>query len=203
MKSEAERKFDHIIKEAFTKNLKPLGFKKRANNFYLPLEGVGQMINLQKSTRYSKNHIHFTINAGIFLPEFWLAYYNYHNKPIPDYPTEPECAARARIGRLRNDGDIWYDVDEDTDEIEMIIEMEENLNDYILPFFLRLKSKDQFLSMLDTDAISLPPFGKLIVYAELKQTAKARVEFNRLKALTIRPEALKTLLSYAEKYKLD
>jgi len=202
MKTNAERKFDHIIKEAFAKNLKPLGFKKRGNNYYLSLEGVGQMITLQKSTHYTKNHIHFTINTGIFLPEFWLAYYNYHSKPIPDYPTEPECVARARIGKLRNTGDIWYDVDEDTDEIEMIIEMEENLNDYILPFFHRLQSKEQFLSMLDADAIRLPPFGKFIVYAELKQTSKARVEFNRLIADKIRPQALKTLLSYAKKYKL-
>ena len=202
MKTEAERKFNHIVKEAFTKTLKPLGFKKKGNNFYLALQELGQIINIQKSVRYSKSHIHFTINTGIFLPEFWLAYYNYHNKPAPGYPTEPECAARARIGSLRNGLDIWYDVDEDTDEIEMIIEMEENINDYILPYFERIQSKEQFLAMMEADEITLPPFGKLIVYAELKETAKAREELNRLKAKKINPRALETLLKYAARYQL-
>ena len=202
MKTEAERKFDHIVKEAFTKTLKPLGFKKKGNNFYLSLEELGHLINIQKSAHYSKSHIHYTINIGIFLPEFWLAYFNYHNERVPKYPTAPDCAASARIGNLRNLGDLWFDIDEDTDDIEMIIEMEENLNDYILPFFQRIQSKKQFLSRMEADEITLPPFGKLIVYAELKETAKAREEFNRLKAGKINPRALETLLKYAAQYQL-
>ncbi|WP_409050306.1 DUF4304 domain-containing protein [Sphingobacterium sp. 2149] len=49
MKTETQEKFDRIIKESFIEILKPLGFKKKANNFYLPLEKIGHIINIQKS----------------------------------------------------------------------------------------------------------------------------------------------------------
>jgi len=49
MKPETQEKFDKIIKESFIEILKPLGFKKKANNFYLQLEKIGHIINIQKS----------------------------------------------------------------------------------------------------------------------------------------------------------
>ena len=135
MKSTTETKFDRIVKQGFHEILKPLGFKKKGNNFYSYKNGIGHIINLQKSYYYSKDHIHFTINTGIFLPEFWSSFYNYFNKPIPDFPTEPECVLRKRIGQLRNENDLWYDITEDGDENGLITEMKKNLNQYILPHF--------------------------------------------------------------------
>ncbi|WP_376785440.1 DUF4304 domain-containing protein [Sphingobacterium multivorum] len=49
MKPETQEKFDRIIKESFIEILKPLGFKKKTNNFYLQLEKIGHIINVQKS----------------------------------------------------------------------------------------------------------------------------------------------------------
>ncbi|CAM3654706.1 DUF4304 domain-containing protein [Sphingobacterium prati] len=91
MKTETQEKFDRIIKESFIEILKPLGFKKKANNFYLPLEKIGHIINIQKSYYSTKDGIRFTINVGIFSPEYWLACYNYHNEEIPAFPAEHEC----------------------------------------------------------------------------------------------------------------
>jgi hypothetical protein len=59
MKTVSGIKFDRIIKEGFHELLKPMGFKKKANNFYL---------------------IRFTINTGIFVPEFWVVFYDYRDK---------------------------------------------------------------------------------------------------------------------------
>lgn len=50
--------------------LKPLGFKKKENNFYLKLDTIGQIINVQISRWGNKDNISFTINAGIFVPEY-------------------------------------------------------------------------------------------------------------------------------------
>ena len=91
MKTVSEAKFDQIIKESFQELLKPLGFKKKANNFYLQLDGLGQIVNIQKSNYGTKDSIRFTINTGIFVPEYWLAYCNYRIVGNPEYPTEPEC----------------------------------------------------------------------------------------------------------------
>lgn len=63
MNTETQEKFDRIIKESFTEILKPLGFKKKANNFYLPLEKIGHIINIQKSYYSPKDDIRFTINV--------------------------------------------------------------------------------------------------------------------------------------------
>lgn len=73
MKTLTEKKFDRVIKEGFHEVLKPLGFKKKANNFYLQRQDLGQIINIQKSGYFSKDHISFTINTGLFLPEYWRA----------------------------------------------------------------------------------------------------------------------------------
>ena len=64
MKTITEQNFDVIIKDCFQAILKPLGFKKKGNNFYRQLQDLGQIINIQKSSFYSKDHILFTINIG-------------------------------------------------------------------------------------------------------------------------------------------
>ncbi|MDQ1150312.1 DUF4304 domain-containing protein [Sphingobacterium zeae] len=63
MRTETQEKFDRIIKESFIEILKPLGFKKKAKkNFYLPLEKIGHIINIQKSIYSTKDDIRFTVN---------------------------------------------------------------------------------------------------------------------------------------------
>jgi hypothetical protein len=116
MKTVSEIKFEKIIKDGFHELLKPLGFKKKANNFYLQLDTIGQIINVQKSAWGNKDSISFTINTGIFVPEYWFAFYNYSDKGLPSYPTEPECLIRKRIGNIRNQHDTWYDIKDRTDE---------------------------------------------------------------------------------------
>ncbi|WP_416171449.1 DUF4304 domain-containing protein [Algoriphagus boritolerans] len=48
MKTGTEIKFNKVIKDGFHDVLKPLGFKKKANNFYLQRQELGQIINIQK-----------------------------------------------------------------------------------------------------------------------------------------------------------
>lgn len=203
MKTASEIKFDKIIKEGFHEILKPLGFKKKASNFYLKLDTIGQIINVQKSIYGNKDSISFTINTGIFVPEYWLAFYNYSDKGPPEYPTEPECLIRKRIGKLRNQNDTWYDIKEGTDEQQLITEMRKNLKEYILPYFNRLNSTEKLLQELDKADIMLAPLGKLIIYGEFKQLDKAKREYERLLSNKINPHFLLTLKEYGHKYGLD
>lgn len=202
MKSTAELKFDRILKQGFHEILKPMGFKKKRNNFYLFKNGIGHIINLQKSYWGSKDKIHFTINTGIFLPEFWSAFYNYSNKPIPDYPTEPECILRRRIGQLKNENDLWYDITEDSDESQLIDEMKNNLSEHILPHFGQVLSKDMLLDLLDRQTTWLQPLEKLIVFGELGDKEKTKKEFLRLVSETRNPSFLRTVEEYGKKYEV-
>jgi len=67
-----------------------LAFKKKGNNFYLQLDNIGQIVNVQKSMWGNKSKIDFTLNIGIFVPEYRRAYYKF-DKPTPNYPTEPDA----------------------------------------------------------------------------------------------------------------
>jgi hypothetical protein len=203
MKTIPEIKFDRIIKEGFQELLKPLGFKKKANNFYLKLDSIGQIINVQKSAYGTKDNISFTINTGIFVPEYWLAYYNFSDKGLPDYPTEPQCLIRKRIGPLRNQHDTWYDITESTDELELIAEMRRNLTNFILPYFNRLNSTEKMLQELDKEDMMMTPLGKLIVFGELKQFDKAKREYEKLLREKTNPHFLGTVKEYAQKYGLE
>jgi len=202
MKTETEKKFDKLIKEGFHEILKPLGFKKKANNFYLQREGLGQIINIQKSTWYSKDHIHFTINTGLFLPEYWMGLIYNHGKEMPVFPGETQCLIRKRIGAIRNQHDTWYDLNEKTDEDSLIMEMRANLTKYILPYFESTKTKAAFLNMLDNEKLILAPLGKLITYAELKQFDKARSEYLKILKEKSNPYFLETVKEYGKKYGL-
>lgn len=202
MKTTAELKFDRIIKEGFHEILKPLGFKKKGNNFYLQLPELGQIINIQKSAYYSKEKIHFTINTGIFIPEYWLAFYNFHDGTPPVFPTEPECLVRKRIGNLRNQKDTWYDITEATDENGMISEMKENLELFILPYFNNLKTINQFLELIETENLLSRAYDKLIVYGEFKLSDKAQNEYDKLLKETRNPYTLESIKEYGQKYGL-
>lgn len=203
MKTVSENKFDKIIKDGFHEVLKALSFKKKANNFYLKLDTLGQIINVQKSAWGNKNNIDFTINTGIFVPEYWLAFYDFSNKGLPDYPTEPECLIRKRIGTLRNQHDTWYHIKENTDEEQLIVEMRKNLTEFILPYLDRLNSTEKMLQELEKADMMLAPLGKLIVYGELRQFDKAKREYEILLNNKTNPHLLITVKEYGQKYKLD
>lgn len=181
MKAIAETKFDRLIKEGFQQILKPLGFKKKVNNFYLQLRDLGQIINIQKSTFYSKEHIQFTINTGLFIPEYWLTYFTFHNGELPAYPTESQCAIRQRIGSMKYKHDKWFDIEADTNEEVLIEEMKDNLLNYILPYFEKTNAKAGVLQLLDDRLVKTEnTFGRLIIYGEYKQFEKAQAEYNKL-----------------------
>ncbi len=202
MKTVSQIKFDRILKEGFHELLKSVGFKKKSTNFYLQLNTIGQIINIQKSISGNKDNIRFTINTGIFVPQYWLAFYNYSNKVLPDYPTEQECLIRQRIGELRNQRDMWYDITESTDEEQLIVEMRKNLIEFILPYFNKVNSIDQMLKELDEEHIIITPLAKLILYGELKHLDKAQREYDKLLKETTHLNFLAKLKEYGQKYGL-
>ncbi|MEO7310252.1 MAG: DUF4304 domain-containing protein [Chitinophagaceae bacterium] len=182
MKTDTEQYFDTIIKDCFQTILKPLGFKKKGNNFYRQLQELGQIINIQKSSFYSKDHISFTINTGLFIPEYWLTFYTYHNGDIPVYPTESSCAIRQRIGKLKYNGiDKWFELNTSIDIAELKKEITDNVLNYIVPYFERTKTKEDVLNLLQDKNNNLDKFVRVIIYGEYKQFDKAQMEYDKLK----------------------
>ncbi|MGJ1194168.1 DUF4304 domain-containing protein [Sphingobacterium siyangense] len=200
MKTETQEKFDRIIKESFIEILKPLGFKKKANNFYLQLEKIGHIINIQKSYYSTKDDIRFTINVGIFSPEYWLACFNYHNKDVPAYPTEPECMIRERISGMRGLRDIWYNITPMTDIEELLTEMKYNISSFILPFFEKLNTVQKLINELEASETLLHTAAKMTFFTELKLLDKARAEYRKISKERYNPQQMVNLKDYAEKH---
>jgi len=174
MKTKAQEKFDKIIKTCFHKQLKPLGFKKRNNNFYRNVGALGHIIRVQKSSFSTKHEISFTVNVGIFSPEYWLSEYNFKSKSEPPtYPTEPESIIRLRIGRFINGSDRWYDLDTSTKESSIMEELKITLEEKILPFFNRLTSNIELMSYLENEYESYNvDYIKFVMYGEFGMRGK-------------------------------
>lgn len=202
MKTVTQEKFEKIIKQGFQEILKSLGFKKKTNNFYLQLEELGQIINIQKSKWSTKDDISFTINTGIFLPEYWSVFYNYQHVEIPKFPTEPVCLIRKRIGELRYKKDTWYELNEQTDENSLIEEIQSNIHFFILPYFEKLNTKQKLLLEIENLIVS-PSLSKMIVFGELNQFEKANKEFHQLLSKESNQHFLEKVRNYANKYELE
>ena len=200
MKTATQIKFDTIIKEGLTSLLKPLSFKKKALNYYRQLAEVGHIINIQKSSYGNRNHIRIRINIGIFEPKFWLGYYDFkHTGQVPDYPTEPVCIIRKTINDLRGRKELWYEVDENTNEQKLIKKVQEDIQQYILPFLKQYDSVEKIFYSADS---IFPSFGVLVFYGEHGYIEKAQKEYNEL-LKDINPLAERTLKEYAKKYSLN
>ena len=200
MKTDTQIKFDTIVKEGFTPLLKPLSFKKKALNYYRRLAEVGHIINIQKSSYGDRDNIKFRVNLGVFEPRFWAGS---HIGQLPDYPTEPVCLIRKTINDLRGRKDLWYEIHNYTDEQKLIKEIQEDIQQYILPFFDQLDSVEKILSALEKDSNLLGiTFDLLIFYAEHGQKEKAQTVYNQL-LQKVNPLAKPTLEGYAKKYNLN
>jgi hypothetical protein len=203
MKTLSEIKFEKIIREGFQELLKPLGFKKKGINFYLRLDTIGQIINVQKSAFGNRDNISFTINTGIFVPVIWLAFYDKSEKGIPEFPKEQECLIRKRIGKLRNQEDVWYEIQEHTDELQLIEEIRKNLKEFILPYFKRLVSIEKLLQESDNLELGISPLIKLIILGELQQFDNAKSEYEKLLMDKKNPSILAKAIMYGQKFGLD
>ncbi len=203
MKTVSQIKFDKIIKEWFYEILQWLNFKKKTNNFYLKIGTITQVINVQKSRHWDKNNINFTINIGILIPEYWLSYYNYDNKKLPDYPSESECLIRERIGGLNGKGDTWYEVTHQINETALIIEMKNNLIKFIIPYLNKFNSIEKILLKLDSKELWLTDLEQMIVYSEFRKFDKAKLLYKKLLKNKTHTYQLMKTKEYGQKYNLD
>jgi len=100
---------------------------------------------------------------------------------------------------LRGRKDLWYEIHNYTDEQKLIKEIQEDIQQYILPFFKQYDSVEKIF--YSTDSI-FPPFGALVFYGEYGKTEKAQKEYNEL-LKDVNPLAERTLKGYAKKYGLN
>ena len=147
-KTEVEEKFDYLVSKTVWPHFKSLGYKKSGNNFrfYNEKDGLGKIVNFQKSIFYDKQHIHFTINIGIYSLEID----KYRSSPqLGAKFLEYNCPIRIRVGALLGERDIWFDLNNDIDETKLYSKIEDTFIKNILPYLSKFDSqKDVFNALL-------------------------------------------------------
>ena len=104
---------------------------------------------------------------------------------------------------MRSRNDLWYEVTDTTNEEALIKEIQEDIQNYILPFFDQLNSVQKIFSALEKDPYLLDmPFAPLIFYGEYGKAEKAQAVYNQL-LQGVNPLAERTLKGYAKKYGLN
>ncbi len=199
MKTTAEHNFDQLIKDVFHLRLKSLGFKKKGANFYCPKDDFGYHLNFQKSTYYARDNIHFTLNLGVFSPKYWNGYVGEEKL----YPSESHCLIRQRIGHFLDEGDSWFELNDDSNLTELHETMNTCLEKHILPFFNSIQSEQDIIDYLESHSnVFLLPISMLIVYSEFGLKDKAKTEFNRMYNPELSPGYSELVMRYGKKYNL-
>ena len=128
-----------FVFEKITDYLKDNDFKKRGNHFFKSNGSIGYCVNIQNDKWNNANQIRFTLNVGIFTEAFWLECEDFKNTGMtPTFPKEYECAIRERIGGLLTvKEDKWYCITSGTDVLKLWSEIEHDLTESIMPFFIR------------------------------------------------------------------
>ena len=136
-----------FVFEKITDYLKENDFKKRGVHFFKSNGSIGYCVNIQNDKWNDANQIRFTLNVGIFTGAFWLEHEDYkHTGIVPSFPKEYECAIRERIGGLFTvKEDKWYCITSGTDVVKLWSDIEHDLTEYIIPFFIRYNTESDVI----------------------------------------------------------
>ena len=136
-----------FVFEKITDYLKENDFKKLGFHFFKSNGSIGYCVNIQNDKWNDANQTRFTLNVGIFTGSFWLEHEDYkHTGIVPSFPKEYECAIRERIGGLLTvKEDKWYCITSGTDVVKLWSDIEHDLTESIMPFFIRYNTESDVI----------------------------------------------------------
>ena len=136
-----------FVFEKITDYLKENDFKKLGFHFFKSNGSIGYCVNIQNDKWNDANQIRFTLNVGIYTEAFWLECEDFKNTGmIPTFPKEYDCAIRYRIGDLLTvKEDKWYCITSGTDVVKLWSDIEHDLTEYIMPFFIRYNTESDVI----------------------------------------------------------
>ena len=133
--------------------LLPLGFRRRAPNYFRASGSLYHCIHFQGSQWGSADHGKFTINLAVTSADLYAAY---TGKPLPANPATALWPLQERIGfLLPRRLDHWWSVDADTDLAALTEEVASALSSVVPGFFARFADADALFQVF-TSGVSAP-----------------------------------------------
>jgi len=112
--------------------LRAKGFKRKGRTFHKWVGENCQVINFQGSWTSDRLQHHFTINVSVFYSKLYRTQTG--TDFIPEFPIEPLCQWRQRIGNLLPDHrDKWWTIALDDMTEVLGAELVDDLERYALP----------------------------------------------------------------------
>ena len=132
MKNKVARQYDQLVNDIFHKYFKPIGYKKENQNFrFYQNDGLGKIVNFQRSWCNTKNECTFIINVGIYFEE---------NSSIENLKfKECQCRISERPGK-------WWVLENSTDITVLFHDFCIEIENVILPFLKIFTSKQMTLA---------------------------------------------------------
>ena len=140
-----EKQFSALLSRLHKEVLKPLGFRKEGSNFRrFPGDGLGQIINFQRSSWNDGQECRFTINIGIYAE----AGEEIQNMKFKEY----ECHLRTRTAGIspRCHGDQWWSIFPGRDMDGLFGELKQLMEEDVLPFLLETSTRNGLRRQMQT-----------------------------------------------------
>ena len=149
-----DKVFSALLSRLHKDVLKPQGFRKEGCNFRrFPGDGLGQIINFQRSFWNDGQECRFTINIGIYAE----AGEEIQNVKFKEY----ECHLRTRTAGVssRYHGDHWWSIFPGRDMDKLFEELKQLMEEDVLPFLRETATRDGLHRQIQT--------GKFVVLKNL------------------------------------
>ena len=131
-----QKVFSDMVRDIFVEYFKPLGWKRQGQNYRrIEADGLGKVINFEKSYWCTKDDVIFYINYGVYIE----AGEGIENKNFKEY----QCQCRHRAKYLRGEYRLTPETDVDAIRDAVIIAMKEAMD-----FFDVFDSKSTLVRML-------------------------------------------------------
>lgn len=168
-----------IFKEfinALTPILKPMGFSKKGNSFYLEAGKNYGIVNFQKSRESTKDIIKFTINFGIYSDVLGQLQYDYNSSAKPEVE---QCHWQSRIGSfMPGSPDYWWYVNASDNLSNITSNVMEAVQSIVMPEInKRLSDEGLINSWMNDSHAGTTEIGR---FKYLTTLLKAKGDFDNL-----------------------
>jgi hypothetical protein len=161
-KTVIQTQFDHFVSQQLWPLFKARGYRRTGNNFrFYDSSGWGKIINPQKSQYGDRDHISFTLNTGLYLPEAERLLLGSHQVTNEKFG-EPRCIIRKRLDALGGTQQ-WYDLHQDADSA-LLLHVHDQVVRYVLPYLDRITNRDTILQHLLQQRGPLPTCAQNAFY---------------------------------------
>lgn len=176
-----------MIIDRLDRELTSMGFSRKKTTWNRERGPLVDVIDIQTS----KSGDTVTMNAGVLSRPTYFACWGREAEPFVE---EPECIVRARIGRLIDNKDRWWDVS----RLDVSEEIVDCLRAWIFPFLERMQSLEAMRDWLVCTGIPSPKSPLPSIYLAILRYQLGDIDAARAVLAEIEQKALGAWKSRAQ-----